>query len=302
MDVSIIIVNYNTKELLKNCLNSILKYSIRIRYEIIVIDNASTDGSQQLIRDGFPQIKLIENKENVGFGKANNHGVKIAFGKYLFFLNPDCVLLNNAVEIFFEFMENNNQEGNIGAVGGMLLNNDLQLNSSYQKFPKMFETIYSIILYYLNKTLKLSLRRPERINYSIDDSPYFEVEFIVGADLFVPINVFKDLNGFNDDFFLYFEETDLQKRMANKGLKRFIIRDSKIIHFEGSSTKKKPDSLKSIVLYNHSMLRYFKNNYPLFQYFMFIIFITPLLSFPILKSKNSLKVKSEYFRMLLSKT
>ena len=93
MDVSIIIVNYNTKELTLQCLNSIFKQTIKIEYEIIVVDNASVDGSQKIIKEYYPKVILIENKENFGFGIANNIGAKYAQGKYLFFLNSDNITL-----------------------------------------------------------------------------------------------------------------------------------------------------------------------------------------------------------------
>lgn len=300
MDVSVIIVNYNTKELLKNCIYSILNCSVEIQYEIIIIDNASTDGSQKIITEEFPQIKFILNIENVGFGKANNQGAKIATGKYLFFLNPDCILLNNALLNFFEFMEINNRSGNIGAVGGILLNEEKGINSSYQKFPKMVTTIFSILTYHFNKTLKHKIKQTEIKNYPVVDSPYFEVDFIVGADLFMSSKVFDKLNGFDENYFLYFEETDLQKRMDKKGLKRYILKDSQIIHYEGSSIFDNYSSLRKIVLYNNSMLKYFRKNYPVLPFIIFLIFIIPLLSFPIIKSKNSLNSKFNYFKMLIN--
>lgn len=102
MNVSVIIVNYNTKELTKNCLASIFEKTKNIDFEVIVSDNGSTDGSIEMIKSDFPQVVLIENNVNLGFGKANNIAAKIAKGKYLLFLNSDTILLNNAVKEFFD--------------------------------------------------------------------------------------------------------------------------------------------------------------------------------------------------------
>ena len=106
MDVSIIIVNYNTKKLIKNCINSIYKHTKDVDFEIIVSDNGSVDGSVEMIKSEFPNVILIENNANLGFGAANNRGLKIAKGKYIFYLNSDTVLLNNAVKYFFDYWEN----------------------------------------------------------------------------------------------------------------------------------------------------------------------------------------------------
>ena len=123
MDVSIIIVNYNTKDLIKTCIDSIYGQTDQIKFEIIVVDNASKDGSQQMIKNEFPNVILIESPENMGFGKANNFGAKHASGKYLLFLNSDTILLNNAVRYFFDFSEQNNAN-KIGALGSILLDID----------------------------------------------------------------------------------------------------------------------------------------------------------------------------------
>ena len=103
MDVSVIIVNYNTKELTRNCLKSVFEKTKGVNFEVIVSDNGSTDGSIEMIKSEFPEVILIENNANLGFGAANNRALKIARGKYVFYLNSDTLLLNNAVKIFFDY-------------------------------------------------------------------------------------------------------------------------------------------------------------------------------------------------------
>ena len=125
INVSIIIVSYNTKELTHNCLKSVFEQTVNIDFEVIVSDNGSTDGSVEMIKKYFPQVALIENGANLGFGMANNRGLKVAKGKYIFYLNSDTILLNNAVKIFFDYWENAEDKESIGALGGILLDKDL---------------------------------------------------------------------------------------------------------------------------------------------------------------------------------
>ena len=116
-DVSIIIVNYNTMDLTRNCLKSVFEQTKDISFEVIVSDNGSNDGSIEMIKSEFPQVVLIENNANLGFGAANNRGLKMTKGKYIFYLNSDTVLLNNAVKNFFDYWENSPEKEKIGAFG-----------------------------------------------------------------------------------------------------------------------------------------------------------------------------------------
>jgi GT2 family glycosyltransferase len=135
MDVSIIIVSYNTKALLKQCLVSVFEKTHDIRFEVIVVDNASHDGSPQMVREEFPGVRLVES-ENKGFGHANNVGTKHAKGKYLFLLSPDTIVLNNAVKILFDFID---RHPNVGICGGNLFDADKKPALSYQMFlPSIF--------------------------------------------------------------------------------------------------------------------------------------------------------------------
>ena len=122
MDVSIIIINYNTRQMLANCLNSLYEFTKEIQFEVIVVDNASKDGSEQYICSKFPQVKWVNSGGNVGFGRANNLGIKYAKGKYLFLLNSDTLLLNNATKAFYNYAESHIGE-RIGVLGCWLYDN-----------------------------------------------------------------------------------------------------------------------------------------------------------------------------------
>lgn len=270
MDVSIIIVNYNTKDLIKNCIDSIYKHTKAVKFEIIVSDNGSTDGSIEIIKREFPNVILIENNENLGFGKANNRGLKIAKGKYIFYLNSDTVLLNNAVKYFFDYWETSPEKEEIGALGSNLLDVDGKVIHSYGKFLSINHEIYTTLKVLLNISkftiLKVLFNKPipKCISTCIEEKKYIgTVDYITGADLFLKNSQDSE---FDESFFMYCEETDLQYKISEKGLKRIIIEKPNIIHLCGasSSDKKEIDRIRyfttfSSIQYYLSRLIYFKN-------------------------------------------
>lgn len=247
MDVSVIIVNYNTRQMTCDCLHSIRMHTRDVNYEIIVVDNASTDGSVAHIKTHFAGVRVISSDRNLGFGKANNKGALEARGKYLFFLNSDTLLLNNAIHFFFNYMERNKE---VGAVGGILLNEKGQVSFSYNRFPSP----QTEMKYVLNKLF----RRP-----TIPHPPFqpVSVDFISGADLFIRKAAFERLNGFDPEFFMYYEEVDLQKRMDLLGLKRIILPEGRIIHLEGGSFASKRLTFRRFLIAQESFNRYIAKHY-----------------------------------------
>lgn len=261
MDVSIIIVNFNTRELTHNCLASIFEKTERIKFEVIVSDNGSSDGSVEMIRAEFPQVILIENGKNLGFGAANNRALRIAKGKYIFYLNSDTVLLNNAVKIFFDYFEKNGEREKIGALGCWLQDENGNEIHSGGNFPTYKNTSHYLFMCVLDSfgikrfAGKIGLYH-ENINFRPE-----RVDYITGADLFLKND---EMAKFDERFFMYFEETDLQFRLSKLGLERKIISDAKIIHFVGGSgteDKMKYSFVKTTALfYWKSCLLYFTKN------------------------------------------
>lgn len=275
MDVSVIIVNYNTKQLIRNCINSIINETKEIQYEIIVSDNGSTDGSLEMIRSEFPDVILQDNKNNLGFGAANNKGLKLAKGKYIFYLNSDTVILNNAIKIFFDYFENNNVESNIGALGCNLLDKDLKTNLSFGIFPTVKQYYKNIVRQFASEYIKplISIFTRKKTFFNGFKEKYGDVDFITGADLFLK----NDSNAlFDERFFMYYEETDLQNRMKTLGLRRIIIEGPKILHYWGGSSetvnyfsyKKKTNIISDL-----SSLKYLKKNLTKGFQFNFIKFL-----------------------------
>lgn len=212
MDVSIIIVNYNTIELTRNCLRSIFEQTNGIDFEVIVSDNGSTDGSVEMIKAEFPQVILIENGANLGFGAANNRGLKIAEGKYIFYLNSDTVLLNNAVKIFFDYWENSPEKEKIGALGCNLRNSSDEIVISFAQFPTVKSEKQYLLHCFLSslyvKKLFYSVKKSKKIQKHIGN-----VDFIIGADLFLKNDEYAE---FDEDYFMYYEESDLQLKFKRQ--------------------------------------------------------------------------------------
>ncbi len=240
MDVSIIIVNYNTKQLLSDCLKSIYERTKNIEFEVIVSDNGSADGSIEMLKADFPQVILIENNANLGFGAANNRGLAVAKGKYIFYLNSDTILLNNAVKMFFDFWESSSEKESIGALGCALQNSHGDTIHSGGNFPS-YRRDFSNIIHDIYGFMKIAVLNkffhkaiPEykpQVSFEITDS----IDYITGADLFLLNNEYAF---FDEDFFMYNEETYLQYKLMQNGKNRLLISAPKIIHLEGMSSEK----------------------------------------------------------------
>lgn len=259
MEVSIIIVNFNTKRMLADCLSSVYDHTQEIEFEVIVVDNASTDGSEQCIYSLFPQVKWINSGGNIGFGKANNLGAKYASGKYLFLLNSDTILLNNAIKFFYDYAESHTSE-KLGVLGCWLCDNEGKPNNSFGKFP----TPNSEIKYLLGKfgTKKMGQYR-EKI----------DMDYIIGADMFIHRNLFEKFGGFDPNFFMYYEETDLQYRMAHEGYLHRIIDTPHIVHLEGGSFSNKGLAFNRFIMAQKSYNYYLRKHYKGIKYVVYKIIL-----------------------------
>lgn len=299
MDVSIIIVNYNTRVLLKACLESIIKNTKDIKYEIIVSDNNSDDGSIEMIESDFKDIKLIKNNENLGFGRANNEALKRAKGKYIFYLNSDTLLHNNAVKIFKDYWDTNSTDNTLGALGANLYDEEMKIMHSFGKFPCYRESLKSLLHTFLIVYVK-SIFRFLNINYTIlikkrvYKKEIGSVDYITGADLFLK----NDNNAYFDErFFLYYEETDLQLNLCNQKKNRIIIDGPTIQHLSGGSNNIKNDldvysSFSSMHFYMSKIIYFKKNHYHnlgifLLKFFTLLIWCNPLF---ISKTKKNIKI------------
>ena len=234
MDISIIIVNYNVKEFLQNLLYSIHKASSNISKEIIIVDNASDDGSVELIREKFPSAKLIANSKNLGFGKANNQALKVAQGKYILLINPDTLVSEDTLEKLIRFFEKNQDAG---LVGCKILNPDGSLQLACRRsFPGPWTSFCKVTgLSNLFPNSKLFARY--NLTYLSEDQTY-EVDAISGSFMMMRKEVYDKVGGFDEEFFMYGEDLDLCYRIQKSGYKVFYVHNTQIIHYKGESTKR----------------------------------------------------------------
>lgn len=296
MDVSIVIVNYNTLKITQDCINSIFEYSSNIEFEVILVDNASEDGSRDcFVKDH--RITYVYSEENLGFGKANNLGLTFASGKYIFLLNSDTLLRNNAILQFYRFMEE--QDRSIACVGCELIDFEGKMVISYGEFPSM-----SLILKQrLSHLIPVKYRKCYGFN-----GPYrrkigddcFIVDYVTGADLFIRKEVIEQCGFFDPDFFLYYEETEMQHRYRAHKYYSCIFQQPTIVHLEGKSGNKKINHLECAIKIMGSLFKYMRKTHSIFYYWTFrLLFL--VISLPSLfYFKYPFKDRLLYLQKLLS--
>lgn len=278
--VSIIIVNYNTRNLTFECIRSIYEFTKDVQFQIIVIDNNSNDNSVEFIEENFPLVDIVKSPSNLGFGRANNLGNNIAKGDFLFFLNSDSRIIENSIKHFHDFFKKYESELKIGALGCILLDENFVMNNYGGRFPTVntilkqalfnqfirlipFRKKVGLIFPKLSLKLKLLFLK-NKIPLNLENKNYFKVDQVIGADMFMRKSLFSEFNGFSEDFFMNFEETEFQKRIADSGFSQFILNDTKIIHIGGGSGLNKKKNFQRIVTHQsmHIYLRiHDKKNY-----------------------------------------
>jgi GT2 family glycosyltransferase len=234
LDISVIIVNYNVKEFLQNLLHSIEKASSNISKEIIVIDNASDDGSVEIIKEKFPAVKLIENNINIGFGRANNQGLALAKGKYILFINPDCLVSEDTFDKMISFFE---EHPECGLAGCKILNSDGSLQLACRRsFPGPW-TSFTKVTGLSNLFPKSRIFASYNLTY-LDENKSCEVDAVSGSFMMMRKEVYDKAGGFDERFFMYGEDLDLCYRVQKSGYKVYYVHTTQVIHYKGESTKR----------------------------------------------------------------
>lgn len=234
MDLSVIIVNYNVKEFLQNLLHSIEKASANLSKEIIVVDNASDDGSVEVIREKFPYVNLIENKINAGFGKANNQGLAVAKGKYILFINPDCIVSEDTLDKMISFFGGHSD---CALAGCKILNSDGTLQLACRRsFPGPW-TSFTKVTGLSNLFPKSRIFARYNLTY-LDENKTYEVDAVSGSFMMMRKTVYDNVGGFDEQFFMYGEDLDLCYRIQKAGHKVFYVHSTQVIHYKGESTKR----------------------------------------------------------------
>jgi N-acetylglucosaminyl-diphospho-decaprenol L-rhamnosyltransferase len=251
LDLSVIVVNWNTIGLLTQCLQSVYDTVSNLDFEIIVVDNASTDGSQAAIREQFPLIRLIENQKNEGFARANNQAMAVSQGRYMLLFNSDAIATPGAIRSLVSLAE---AEPRAGIIGAQLLN----LNGSFQASHTTFPTIWQEFLVLTGLGRLLKGHRYPSCGPEEDKGPQI-VDYVEGACLLVRRQAFEEVGGLDEGYFMYAEETDWCYTMKQAGWQVWYQPAAKITHLGGGSSKHRRPQ-READLYR-SRVRFFRKYY-----------------------------------------
>jgi GT2 family glycosyltransferase len=255
MLLSIIIVNYNVKYFLGKCLSSVEKAIAGIDAEVIVIDNASLDGSLEYLRPLFPWVNFIQNGVNTGFAKANNQGLLLASGKYILFLNPDTIIGENSIGDCLYFMDTTAGAGACGV--RMIDGSGKYLPESKRGFPSPLIAFYKISG--LASVFPRSKKFAQYYLGHLSEFDIHEIDVLPGAFFLTAKTVIQKTGGFDEAFFMYGEDIDLSYRIQQAGFKNYYFPSATIIHFKGESTKK--GSLDYIKFFYQAMSIFVKKHF-----------------------------------------
>lgn len=248
-DMSIVLVCWNNKAYLEPCLNSIYEGGLRSSFDIVVVDNGSTDGSQAMLREKFPEVIIIQNDHNVGLGKASNQGIEATSGRHILLLNNDTVVNGPSLDAMVDFLD---QHSDVGAVGGQLLNADGTVQACYNDFPDLVED-------FLISTRLGEMLRPG-YPANVTDKEVRSVDWMGSACLMVRRQALDTVGLLDEEYFIYGDETDLQYRLKKAGWKNYYLPQATTIHYGGRSMNRWG---RRKMVYRGHMLFYQKNYGPL---------------------------------------
>lgn len=243
--ISVIIVSYNTSQLLAACLRTLQAAHADGFAEVIVVDNASSDDTARMLCDDFPWVRLIQNDRNVGFACANNQGLALAHGTYALLLNSDTLVQPNALMRLTEFMASH---PNVGVVGAGLLNQDGSVQPSWASFPSLFSELSGA-----------NLRKRQPIANANAYAIAYETDWVGGACMLARTEAVQQVGGLDESFFMYSEEVDWCYRMKQRGWKVALLPDAQVVHLGGGSADR--TSFEQMRLLYDSKIRFFEKHY-----------------------------------------
>jgi len=253
VDLSIIIVNWNVKDLLRDCLASIQNNQENIELEVIVVDSASSDDSTEMVEKEFPWARLIKSDQNLGYPRGNNVGILASCGRNILILNPDTVILDDALAVMSDYLDNHID---VGALGPQLLNADGSIQSSRRRFPSLMTGLL--------ESTWLEDVAPQRImrSYYAKDMPddqENDVDWVTGACLMVPRRIIDQVGLFDEGYFMYSEELDWCRRISEAGWRIVYLPQAKIIHHVGKSSEQAVTTRH--INFQQAKLRYFRKHH-----------------------------------------
>ena len=255
MDVSIVIVSYNTRELTIQTIESVFRSQTRYAYEIIVVDNHSSDGSVEALQSRFPEVRIIANNENVGFSRANNQGIRLAKGRYVLLLNSDTIVNEGTLETMIRFMD---EHPHVGASGCKVVLPNGSLDKACRRgFPTP-----SASFYYAFGIAKMFPKCPRFNQYQLthlDPDQDYPVDCLVGAFMLVRREAIEQVGLLDEDYFMYGEDVDWCYRIKQAGWEIYYYPYTQIVHYKGASSRKK--SLKIVYEFHRAMILFYRKHY-----------------------------------------
>lgn len=300
MDLSIIIVNYNTTDYLQNCLKSIFKFAHNLTFEVIVVDNNSSERVIDNFPSEFPEVYFYFLDSNKGFGYGCNYGASKARGKYLAFVNPDIIFNSFCLSDLFYFMESNHK---VAVCSPVMKDYEGNFNYIYNYFPNYIWEFHEALGMGNDKKI-------EELISVLDDpgngNKALEVDWVTGACLFMRRVIFEEQNGYDDDFFLYYEDTDLQYRIKKSGSEIMILKEFVVMHYTNSSIKSdKGEDVyffhinRSKLIYMYKHFNFLKRNIIRFLHLLGILVRIITLPFRSKFAGKKMKRFKQYERMFL---
>lgn len=261
VDCSIIIVSWNVAELLAACVDSILASPVAINeadgekpiIEIIIVDSASSDQTVSMLRERYPQVKLLAQDENVGYTRGNNIGLEAAQGRYLFLLNPDTELIGNALPMMIGYLDKHPE---VGILGPHTLNPDRSTQSTRRRFPT------KALAFFESTWLQPYAPQAMLKHFYVEDQPddgIFPVDWVQGSALLARREVYEQVGGLDTGYVMFFEETDWCKRARDAAWEVIYLGTAQVIHYGGQSTDQ--IGARKHIYFQESKLRYYRKHY-----------------------------------------
>lgn len=253
MKLSMVIVSWNVREDVVGCLRSIEENQPCTSFEVVVVDNASSDGSVDAIKRGFPDVTIVANEQNRGFAAANNQGIEQSRGEYIFLLNPDTIIPPNSLDVLVKFMDENSD---VGVCGPKLLNDDGSIQRSARRYPSFRGALYRHTIF---RYLRIFKNEYEKwLMKGFDYKAQTDVDQVMGAALMVRRSVIDRIGVMDERFFMYYEEVDLCYRIKQAGWRIVFTPEAKITHLGGKSSGQMPVRKRIMMLI--SLLKFFRKH------------------------------------------